>query len=67
MPLVFHHPQSPADGSGAVRRAWLRYLEETRRAAPGEYAEVEERAWRRLVGSLVALGEPLDLLEPPAE
>jgi hypothetical protein len=43
----------------AVRRAWHRYLLETREAEPGEYERVEPRAWRRLTSTLAALGEPL--------
>jgi hypothetical protein len=43
----------------AVRRAWRRYLRETREAEPNAYERVELRAWRRLTSTLAALGEPL--------
>jgi len=48
--------------SDAVRRAWLRYLADTRAALPSEYEQVEERAWLRLVRSHEAVGERV----PPA-
>jgi hypothetical protein len=44
--------------SPAVRRAWLRYLDETREAGAWEYDRVEERAWHRLASTLAALGAP---------
>jgi len=48
-------PQSTATAS-QVRRAWLRYLEATREAAPYEYERLEHRAWQRLTSNLAALG-----------
>ena len=45
-----------------IRCACVRYLREMRDAAPDDYPRIEERAWRRLVSNLDALGAPL---EPP--
>lgn len=44
--------------AGQTRRAWRRYLEETRAAAADDYPEVEEEAWRRLQSDLLAIGAP---------
>ena len=42
-----------------VRHAWQRYLMEVREADAEQYERAEERAWRRLVSNLSALGVPL--------
>ncbi len=60
MSSTLHRPAAPSSLALDVRRAWLRYLRETRSAAPGEYQDVEERAWHRLASNLAALGAPVD-------
>ncbi len=59
MSLTLRQPAAPDTAAFAVRRAWLRYLRETRDVPPEEYRAVEERAWHRLASNLAALGEPL--------
>lgn len=49
-----------------LRRAWFRYLAETRAAALDDYVDVEEQAWRRLVSNLHALGMPIDHADCPS-
>jgi len=44
--------------AGQTRRAWRRYLEETRAATADAYEAVEEDAWRRLQSDLLAIGPP---------
>lgn len=49
------HP-GPTVSEADVRRAWQRYLRETREAGPDEYDRVEGAAWLRLTSNLTALG-----------
>lgn len=49
----------PAASPASIRRAWQRYLAETRDADADHYERIEERAWRRLASNLSALGVPL--------
>jgi hypothetical protein len=56
---------SPPD-SGAVCRAWSRYLADTRTAAADDYPAIEERAWHRLVSNLGILGVQLEPPDPAA-
>lgn len=58
MPLLWDRPVPDLAAAAAVRRAWLRYLDETRDAPANQYEAVEEHAWQRLVSNLAALGEP---------
>ena len=60
MSSALDHAPDPALVPEAVRRAWRRYLSAIRDAEPTEYEAVEEQAWRRLVGSLAALGVPAE-------
>lgn len=48
----------PRTEPASVRRAWQRYLAETRDTDADEYERVEERAWRRLARNLAALDVP---------
>jgi len=58
--VLRHADAGAVVSAGEVRRACLRYLAETREAAPDAYLDIEERAWRRLVSNLRALGVSLD-------
>ena len=65
MALTLRHPRVSEVPDAEVIRAWARYLHETRRADTEDYPAIEERAWRRLVMSLDALGAPLELTRTP--
>lgn len=57
MPLVSYRTPPDLAVAAAVRRAWLRYLADTRDVPQDDYEAVEERAWRQLASNLAALGE----------
>jgi hypothetical protein len=59
VPVSLRPPTEPAASRASVRRAWQRYLAETRDTGADEYERVEERAWRRLASNLAALGVPV--------
>jgi hypothetical protein len=62
MSLTLRHRAPLAASPGEIRRAWSRYLRETREAAPTDCPDVEEQAWHRVVSNLGALGAPV---KPP--
>ena len=63
MPETFLPSAPQQEIAAAARRAWRRYLDDTRAAAQDDYAAVEASAWRKLAAALAELGAPLEALE----
>jgi hypothetical protein len=57
----------PVAVAASARRAWWRYLADTRDAEPEDYDEVEEQAWQRLVERLDALGVAIERPDRPRD